>query len=274
MERYTFRTVMMDVLKPIIEREIMWTFVPGNHDDDHSPWTREDLIEIYSLPFCVSAKAKTFNHTFTLGHTAEPCADSSVRIWLFDSGANSDDPKLRYTTFSAESIEGYVRMSSDPSLGPSAVGLAYFHIPLPEYEGVVPCCGKNALFDAGLAGGLVPFPFNYQPFTFLVRLLGRDLVAGCSRLNSGAFEAFSKQGNILATFCGHDHHSDFVGKRGNIYLCYGRCGGFTPPSNWEGAGGDFAFDHGARVVRVRSKEDVSTWVCTFKRDVEDFFELK
>jgi len=109
--------------------------------------------------------------------------------------------------------------------------LAYFHIPLPEYEGVVPLVGKNALFKAALIGGKVPFPFNYPPLLWIIPLLGKDLVAGCSRLQSGLFDAFNDNGNVLATFCGHDHHSDFVAKRDNVYLCYGRCGGFTPPHN-------------------------------------------
>ena len=45
-----WRQAMLEVIAPINQRAIPWTFVPGNHDDDHSPWSREDLLGIYQLP--------------------------------------------------------------------------------------------------------------------------------------------------------------------------------------------------------------------------------
>ncbi|CAK9021828.1 Probable inactive purple acid phosphatase 29 [Durusdinium trenchii] len=266
--------VMMDVLEPVLKRDIPWTYIPGNHDDDDSPWTRQDLLKIYQLPLCVSAKATTFNHTMTIGRGTEPSATDSVRLWLFDSGTNSPDPKLRYTTFSDASVRGYTELSESGKLAPSATGLAFFHIPLPEYENLDPLVGKNGLFEAALKGGKVPFPFNFRPMSDLVEVLGKDRVVGCSKLNSGIFEAFRKQGNILATFCGHDHHSDFVARRDNIYLCYNRCGSYTPPSDWEGAGGPLKFDHGSRIIHFKGADQLWTWNCTFKQDSEDLFHLK
>eukprot|EP00512_Aurantiochytrium_limacinum_P001937 CAMPEP_0171493558 /NCGR_PEP_ID=MMETSP0958-20121227/5029_1 /TAXON_ID=87120 /ORGANISM="Aurantiochytrium limacinum, Strain ATCCMYA-1381" /LENGTH=351 /DNA_ID=CAMNT_0012027195 /DNA_START=92 /DNA_END=1144 /DNA_ORIENTATION=- len=259
MDRGAFKDVMMEVLQPILEANIPWTFTPGNHDDDHSPWSREDLLEIYKLPLCVSAKATSFNHTFTIGRKDQPDATNSLRLWLFDSGANSDDPNIMYTTFSKETVNGYKQLSQSGKLAPSADGLAFFHIPLPEYNGLTPLAGKNGLFDAALMGEKVPFPFNHEPLTSLVRLLGKDKVVGSSKLNSGLFDAMKEQGNILATFCGHDHHSDFVARRDNIYLCYGRCGSYTPPHDWEGAGGPLPFDKGARLIEFKGHDKVFTW---------------
>lgn len=46
---------------------IPWTYVPGNHDDDDAPWSRNDLLEIYELPGCVAKGARSFNHTLTVG---------------------------------------------------------------------------------------------------------------------------------------------------------------------------------------------------------------
>lgn len=274
MGRDSWKQVLGDVIKPLVEQEVPWTFVPGNHDDDASPWSREDLLEIFSLPLCASKGATSFNHTFTVSRRAAADAETAVRLWLFDSGANSPDPKVRYTTFSAESVQGYEAHSQSADLAPSAVGLAFFHIPLPEYEGVVPLAGRNGLFDAAANGGLVPWPLSHEPFSSVIRWLGKDLVAGCSKLNSGFFEALKRQGNVRATFCGHDHHSDFVGKRDGVYLCYGRCGSYTPPSTWEGAAGDFKFDRGARVIHFKGADKLYTWNCTFDAPVEDLFHLE
>jgi hypothetical protein len=36
-----WRESMCEVLKPIQDAGVPWSFVPGNHDDDHSPWERD-----------------------------------------------------------------------------------------------------------------------------------------------------------------------------------------------------------------------------------------
>jgi len=274
MDAKSFLEVMRQVLQPVLEAGTAWTYIPGNHDDDESPWTREELLEIYNIEGCLSKGATSFDHTLTVGRGTEPDEVSTVRLWLFDSGTNSPDQSIRYTTFSKEAVEGYKTLSQSGTLGLCAESLAYFHIPLPEYAGLKPLTGKNGLFHAAVLGGKVPFPFSHPPFSSLVKLLGQDRVVGSSKLNSGLFEAFKKEGNVLACFCGHDHHSDFVGRRNGIYLVYGRCGSFTPPSDWEGAGGDLPFDRGARVVHVKGRDQVFTWNCTFSNPAEDFFHLK
>jgi len=213
---------MTELISPLVSSGIPWTFLPGNHDDDNSPWNREDLLKLFALPGCLTKDAKTFNFTFTVGVTESPSPESSVRIWALDSGGNNPDPKVMYDTFPNEIVHSYRQLSTDGSLEESALGLAYFHIPLPEYAGLNPVNGHNGLFEAALMGGKVPFPFNYEPFTSLVRWLGKDRVVGSSKLNSGLFTAMKETGNILATFCGHDHHSDAVFQRNGIYLCYGR----------------------------------------------------
>lgn len=61
----------------------------------------------------------------------------------------------------------------------------------------------------------------------------------------------------------------------SIYLCYGRCSGFTPPYNWEGAGGPLAFDHGSRLVVVDLESEktivAKTFVTTFENTSEQEF---
>ena len=143
------------------------------------------------------------------------------------------------------------------SIPPSSTEIAYFHIPIPQCEGLTPVKGRNGLFDAALKSGMVPFPWNYVPF--LVRILGKDRVVGSSKIESGMYNAIVDRG-ILACFFGHDHFSDAVFYRDHVYFGYGRVSGFTPPIDWEGDAGTIPFKRGGRVVEITKSGNVSTWI--------------
>jgi hypothetical protein len=82
-----FSDAFLAALRPLLQRGIPWCFIPGNHDDDGSPWTRHDLLQVFALPGCATPSATCFDHTLTIGFG--PCSDEqSVRLWLFDSGPN------------------------------------------------------------------------------------------------------------------------------------------------------------------------------------------
>lgn len=82
-----------------------------------------------------------------------------------------------------------------PQKGP-APGLAYFHIPLPEFS-----------------------VFNSSSFTGV-----KQEGVGSASVNSGFFTTLVEASDVKAVFTGHDHVNDFCGKLKGIHLCYG--GGF------------------------------------------------
>ncbi|CAJ1393182.1 unnamed protein product [Effrenium voratum] len=254
-DRSAWRPALEQLLAPIQRAGLPWTFVPGNHDDDESPWSREDLLKIYDLPGCASKGAMSFNHTMTIGFGAEADEDA-LRLWFFDSGGNSPDPEIRYGTFGADCVRGFEDLAA--RLPPKTPGLAFFHIPLPEYGGLTPLHGTQGLFDSALRAGMVPRPWCWVPS--LVRALGFHRAVGCSKLNSGIFDAFVRSGQIKATFCGHDHACDAIFQRAGIFLCYGRVTSTTPPSDWEGDA-PLPFAPGARVVAFEQGR-LATWVET------------
>mmetsp|Transcript_30641 Transcript_30641/g.74653 ORF Transcript_30641/g.74653 Transcript_30641/m.74653 type:complete len:237 (+) Transcript_30641:238-948(+) len=86
-KRSDFVETFEKFLRPVIDTKIAWSFTPGNHDDDGAPYSRKDLLKLYELPCCLSAGAKTFNHTVLVGPSAKEC----VRLWFFDSGENADE---------------------------------------------------------------------------------------------------------------------------------------------------------------------------------------
>jgi len=172
---------------------------------------------------------------------------AAARLWLFDSGGNHlEHPELKYHTFSPAAVEGYRALSA--TLPRAACSLAYFHIPLPQCAGLSPVAGQQGLFNAALRSGDVPRPWCWEPFTLLVRLLGKDRVVGCSKLESGLFDALLERADVRACFFGHDHFSDAVLLKQGIYMIYGRVGASTPPADWEGDGGPLPFEIGARMV--------------------------
>ncbi|WJX45947.1 hypothetical protein P8452_32792 [Trifolium repens] len=114
----------------------------------------------------------------------------------------------------------------------SAPGLAYFHIPLPEY----------ASFDSSNFTGVKLKPSGAN---------GNGISS--ASVNSGFFTTLVGAGDVKAVFVGHDHLNDFCGKLMDIQLCY--AGGFGYH-----AYGKAEWSRRARVVVASSeKTDKGSW---------------
>jgi len=111
-----------NVVQPLIDLGIPWTYVPGNHDDETKKFTRKDLLNVYKLPLCASSNATTFTHTIKLG---------PMQIYLIDSHGYEDNTAevLSYDFIKQNQIDWYKITKSE-----GEVGLAFFHIPLQEYK--------------------------------------------------------------------------------------------------------------------------------------------
>ena len=105
--------------------------------------------------------------------------------------------------------------------------LAFFHIPIPEYDEV---------WDFHNCYGV-----KYENVC-------------CPRINTGFFAAMHEMGDVMGTFVGHDHVNDFWGELHGIRLCYGRGTGY----NTYGRDG---FLRGARVIQLsEGKRGFETWL--------------
>lgn len=227
---------------PMEERKIPWASVLGNHDDEGS-LTRDDLMLLQkSFSYCLSEPGPkgitgVGNYVLKIFSFAQPTL--SAVLYCLDSGSYAPPKVGGYAWIAHDQIAwylstareiareystGFPSASSDSSKIPA---LAFFHIPLPEYNEVwdlYPCKG-----------------YKYEPV--------------CSpKINSGFFSALYEVGDVLGTFVGHDHINDFEGNLLGIRLCYGRGSGF----NTYGREG---FLRGARIIRLyEGKRSFDTWI--------------
>ncbi|WP_145412297.1 metallophosphoesterase family protein [Paenibacillus xylanexedens] len=213
---------------------IPWAFVFGNHDAEQRITPAELMHVVQEHAHSVTEAgprdiAGLGNYTLEIaGADGLPAAV----LYLLDSGS--------YST--VESIPGYgwiqqsqLRwlMSESTRVNPGRIpgdklpALAFFHIPIPEYQ---------LMWDSRICYGN-----KYEPVC-------------CAQVNSGLFATMLEMGDVMGTFCGHDHVNDFHGQYQGIHLCYGRSSGHSTY-------GRQGMLRGGRVIQMREGErEFNTWL--------------
>jgi len=238
------------VTKPMIESKTPFAITLGNHDPE-TDMTREQILKkVQSMPYNVTYNAD--DKIEGIGNCTLPIMSSDGNqykwvLYLFDS---HNYPK--YSTFGYydwikfNQIEWYRKQSDlyTSKAGKTLPSLAFFHIPLPEYN--------TALW--------------------VVPGIGNKQEGVCSpNLNSGLFASFLEKRDVLGVFAGHDHNNDYlVDFKGEISLAYGRKTGYNPAYTEP-------LERGARVINLFEDErSYNTYITTLK-DKKEFnytFEQK
>lgn len=219
------------------ENRVAWAAVFGNHDSEGSlPRKRmheEQLLHEYCVaqpdPPGVSGAG---NYVLTINDRAEKPA---VSLFFLDSGDYSPIEAVGgYEWIRRDQIEWYVsesRQLAERNGGAPLPALAFFHIPLPEYDEV----WKTKVCE-GHCSEWISSP----------------------KVNSGLFTAMVEMGDVMGTFVGHDHSNDYCGTLHGIRLCYGRSTRYV--SYVDGVRKD-KFPTGARVIRLKAGErQFETWI--------------
>ncbi|BBH18785.1 phosphohydrolase [Paenibacillus baekrokdamisoli] len=218
------------------EMEIPWAAVFGNHDSEAANVTREQLHALQLTHKYCYAKPDPSNVS-GVGNYVVTIADqqneTAASLYFLDSGSYSPLEYSRlgfYDWIRRDQIEWYTTQSyrlTEQNGGQPLPSLAFFHIPLPEY---------NDIWD---------FTTCY----------GQRMDSSCSGpwINTGFFAAMVEMGDVMGTFVGHDHGNDFWGTMHGIRLCYGR--------TTRNAYLKQPFLTGARVIKLRAGErSFDTWL--------------
>jgi len=192
---------------PAIESKIPWAAVLGNHDQQ-STLSREGVMDhIVGMKHTLSQSNPPgvdvidgFGNYNLEVHGVEGTNlmnKSILNLYFLDSGDYSTVPSIPgYGWIKPSQQFWFQKTSKKLQKKLKAPGLAYFHIPLPEF----------AYFDSSNFTGV------------------RQEGISSASVNSGFFTTLVEAGDVKAVFTGHDHINDFCGKLTGIQLCYG--GGF------------------------------------------------
>ncbi|XP_010550706.1 PREDICTED: probable inactive purple acid phosphatase 29 [Tarenaya hassleriana] len=203
---------------PAIASKSPWVAILGNHDQESTMTRRGLMNHIVTLPYSLSRvnppEASHYIDGFGNYNLQVGGADGSsfqnkslLNLYFLDSGDYSHVPffggydwikpsQQFWFELTSKHLEREYMETPNPQTGP-APGLAFFHIPLPEFR----------RFNTSSASKGVRQEGTYSAST-----------------NSGFFTSIVTRGDVKAVFVGHDHLNDFCGKLGDVNLCYG--GGF------------------------------------------------
>ncbi|MDD4415262.1 MAG: DUF4434 domain-containing protein [Proteiniphilum sp.] len=200
----------------------------GNHDGETDVGKTEILEYLRTNPYNLTYDARKGTLP-GVGNCTLPVlsSDGTTEKWilyLFDSHNITDDRSFGYYDWIKHDQIDWYRNSSDyfttynkrklPSL-------AFFHIPLPEYETARWVCRE---FGERQEGVCAP------------------------GLNTGLFSSFIEKRDVIGVFAGHDHNNDYmIDLDGNIALAYGRKTGYPSAYNE-------TLDRGVRIINLYEDE--------------------
>lgn len=201
---------LLKAVKPLVDRNITYTFIWGNHDDEGS-LNREKISQFAStLPFSYYSHEKMKNADyFGYGNNIIQFANKDnevlMKLFFLDSHKYSQKPKVfpGYDWIKEEQWDYVTTMNGKSS---DTLNAAFYHIPLPEYK-----YDTLSIFNGDLKEGITSPKYDY-----------------------GTVKTFFTENNIVFGSCGHDHVNDFCGSIDNTWLCYG---GATGMGGYAGYGG-------------------------------------
>ena len=219
------RASLRQAVDPFEARQVPWAMVFGNHDDEGDA-SREALMEVQT-GCAMSLSEPGPKDIFGVGNYVLKVGGSQTDktlavLYFIDSGSYARTDIGGYDWIKRDQIAWYIDESQKltHAEGKPLPALAFFHIPIPEYDEV---------WDFHTCYG-VKYENVCPP-----------------RVNSGFFAAMHEMGDVMGTFVGHDHVNDYWGDLHGIRLCYGRGTGY----NTYGREG---FQRGARVIRLTEGE--------------------
>lgn len=216
------------VLRPIIERGVPFFVTLGNHDAEQDLTRKEIAHIVVSKPNNLNKLKNKLLADVVLKVTSSKSDKVASLIYCMDSNDYSKvDTVKGYGWFSHNQIGWYRDQSlkyTTQNKGERLPALAFFHIPLPEYQ----------------------FAFDKNK-----DIVGERREAECCpKINSGMFASMVERGDVMGVFVGHDHDNDYLTSLYGVVLGYGRF-----------SGGKTIYTHiqnGSRIINLKEGERTFT----------------
>jgi len=214
-------------IEPFIDTKTRYAYLLGNHDAGADMNSKQivalDQTNPYSLTQASSGINGTTNYVLPV-YSSYNASYPSANLWVLDTNSvGCAGIKESWGCLYEDQIEWYANKSDEirKEHGFGTHGIAFFHIPLPEY---------HELFVNGRYYG-----YGYEDVS-------------CPKWNTGFFSKVRERGDISGMFCGHDHANNFGGWVGEVELVYG---GKTGYSAYGPRGGR----RNGRVIRLEEREE-------------------
>lgn len=225
---------LCQVLECVSSHNVPFVVTFGNHDDEQGM----NRIQLYDIIRTIPGNLMPehggtvpIDLALSVKSSCLKEKDAAV-LYFFDSHSYSRlDDVEGYGWLTFKQVENYRCQSShftEINNGDPLPALAFFHIPLPEYNQAAVC--EEAV------------------------LIGTRMEKACAQgLNTGMFAAMKEAGDIMGIFVGHDHDNDYSVMWHGILLAYGRY-----------SGGNTVYNHlsnGARIIVLKENQRTfETWV--------------
>ncbi|NLP47833.1 MAG: metallophosphoesterase family protein [Clostridiales bacterium] len=223
------RVPIFRVVEPFKKRNVPLALVFGNHDGESESGLAKEVIlslfQEYDNFLVESTPGITGVGNMNLPILSSNTDDYAYNLWLFDSG-NREEGSRSYAYLQDDQIRWYEETAQnlkEKNGGAPLPALVFQHIPvMEEYE----LLKTSSPLNPSAVQGHGIFSDNWYVLD-KSKATGHMGEGPCTPdHNSGQFESWKKQGDVLAAFFGHDHMNDFCGSVDGIMLCQSKCSGF------------------------------------------------
>lgn len=190
----------LKLLQPLIDDKMPWAVVLGNHDQQYD-LVREQIMGLLERqPYNMSSAGPTNvsgSGNYMLNVKGSKSDQPVALLYFFDSHAYPVDDIPGYDWIKSDQIQWYREYSQKMTCSNEKCpypALAFFHIPLPEYNQIIDL--SNTI---GIHGETVCSP----------------------KINTGLFASMYEMRDVMGVFSGHDHNNNYIGCLHGICLAYG-----------------------------------------------------
>ncbi len=247
----TKEDAIKEIVAPFVEREIYFTLVFGNHDDEQGV-DKEALLKMYQKyggKYCLAYDADpslsgTANHNLPV--YSSDGKSIKFNLWMLDTGTyvcDENGKRLGYDSVRPDQIEWYKSESAnlEKKAGEKVPSLVFQHMVVQEvYDIMFP----KAFFEVPLFvetySGVKYSVFNPRTESFAGHMFEPP---SPGYYNHGEIDAMAERGDVLALFAGHDHYNSYEVDVDGIDVIN------TPGVSFNAYG--IEFTRGCRLITVR-----------------------